>query len=98
MDGWMNGWVDEWMNRWMDGWMGGWMNDWMDDWMDGDLSFKCFCFSQSNLSIVLDWCPNVQMPVSWTASSVRPYYMHRQFNGHAAATNKQTNKRLHLGG
>ncbi len=39
----------------MDGWMNGWMIGWT-----GDLSLKiggCFCFSQSNLSIVLDWCP-----------------------------------------
>jgi len=75
----------------MDRWMNGWMDEWLDDWMDGDLSLKCFLFFPKQLVNCVGLVSNVQMPVSWTAPSVRPYYMHRRFNGHAAATNKQTN-------
>ncbi len=68
------------------------MNGWMIGCMVILVSklWGCFCFFPKQLVNCVGLVSNVQMPVSWTASSVWPYYMHRRFNDHAA-TNKQTN-------
>ncbi len=43
-----------------------------------------FLFFPKQLVNCVGLVSNVQMPVSWTASRMWPYYMHRRFNDHAA--------------